>query len=65
MNISTPAVFTANYWNIPQLDQTQLPAIQRHVDTKTKPIGALGQLETTGAAVMLNSRLSQRQLPTH
>ena len=53
MNKPTPAVFTADYWNIPQLDHTQLPEIQRHIDTKTKPIGALGQLETIAKSLSL------------
>jgi nicotinate-nucleotide--dimethylbenzimidazole phosphoribosyltransferase len=46
MNTFETAVFIADYWNIPQLDQTQLPDIQERIDSKTKPIGALGQLET-------------------
>jgi nicotinate-nucleotide--dimethylbenzimidazole phosphoribosyltransferase len=46
MNTSVAAVFTADYWNIPQLDQAQAPEIQHRIDTKTKPLGALGQLET-------------------
>jgi nicotinate-nucleotide--dimethylbenzimidazole phosphoribosyltransferase len=45
MNTPVPAVFTADYWNIPKLDYAQLPHIQAHIDTKTKPLGALGQLE--------------------
>ena len=53
MNKPAPAVFTADYWNIPQLDHTQLPQIQRHIDTKTKPIGALGQLETIAKSLSL------------
>jgi nicotinate-nucleotide--dimethylbenzimidazole phosphoribosyltransferase len=46
MKKPVPAIFTADYWNIPQLDQAQLPDIQRSINTKTKPLGALGQLET-------------------
>jgi nicotinate-nucleotide--dimethylbenzimidazole phosphoribosyltransferase len=46
-------VFTAKYWNIPQLDQAQLPDIQHHIDTKTKPIGALGQLESIAKRLSL------------
>jgi nicotinate-nucleotide--dimethylbenzimidazole phosphoribosyltransferase len=46
MNTPEPAVFTADYWDIPELDQAQLSGIQQRIDTKTKPIGALGQLET-------------------
>tara|TARA_R110002153_G_scaffold106689_3_gene246170 strand:- start:21325 stop:22419 length:1095 start_codon:yes stop_codon:yes gene_type:complete len=53
MNTPTPAVFTAEYWNIPQLDKSQLPAIERHIDTKTKPLGALGQLETLAQQLCL------------
>jgi nicotinate-nucleotide--dimethylbenzimidazole phosphoribosyltransferase len=41
----TPSVFTAKYWNIPHLDKAQLPDIQQRIDSKTKPLGALGQLE--------------------
>ena len=46
MNTPVPAVFTADYWTIPQLDQAHLPVIQQRIDTKTKPLGALGQLES-------------------
>jgi nicotinate-nucleotide--dimethylbenzimidazole phosphoribosyltransferase len=46
MHTTQHPVFTSEYWNIPQLDQAQLPGIQHHIDTKTKPIGALGQLES-------------------
>lgn len=53
MNTPAPAVFNADYWNIAQLDQSQLPAIQHHIDTKTKPLGALGQLETLAQQLCL------------
>jgi nicotinate-nucleotide--dimethylbenzimidazole phosphoribosyltransferase len=53
MNTPVPPVFTAEYWHIPQLDQAQLPAIQGRIDTKTKPIGALGQLETIAKSLSL------------
>jgi len=46
-------VFTSEYWSVPQLDQTQLPGIQHHIDTKTKPIGALGQLESIAKRLSL------------
>jgi nicotinate-nucleotide--dimethylbenzimidazole phosphoribosyltransferase len=46
-------VFTSEYWNIPQLDLAQLPDIQHHIDTKTKPIGALGQLESIAKRLSL------------
>jgi nicotinate-nucleotide--dimethylbenzimidazole phosphoribosyltransferase len=46
-------VFTAEYWNILQLDQSQLPEIQHRIDTKTKPIGALGQLESIAKKLSL------------
>jgi nicotinate-nucleotide--dimethylbenzimidazole phosphoribosyltransferase len=46
-------VFTSEYWNIPQLDHAQLPDIQHHIDTKTKPIGALGQLESIAKKLSL------------
>jgi nicotinate-nucleotide--dimethylbenzimidazole phosphoribosyltransferase len=46
-------VFTSEYWNIPQLDQAQLPSIQHHIDIKTKPIGALGQLESIAKKLSL------------
>jgi nicotinate-nucleotide--dimethylbenzimidazole phosphoribosyltransferase len=46
MNTPVPVAFSADYWNIPHLDHAHLPHIQHHIDTKTKPIGALGQLET-------------------
>lgn len=53
MNTPTPAVFQADYWHIPQLDQAQLPAIKQRIDTKTKPLGALGQLETLAQQLCL------------
>lgn len=53
MNTPNRSVFTAEHWNIPQLDQAQLPEIQRHIDTKTKPIGALGQLESIATKLSL------------
>jgi nicotinate-nucleotide--dimethylbenzimidazole phosphoribosyltransferase len=46
-------VFTAEYWNILQLDQSQLPEIQHRIDSKTKPIGALGQLESIAKKLSL------------
>jgi nicotinate-nucleotide--dimethylbenzimidazole phosphoribosyltransferase len=46
-------VFTSEYWHIPQLDLTKLTEIQHHIDTKTKPIGALGQLETIAKRLSL------------
>jgi nicotinate-nucleotide--dimethylbenzimidazole phosphoribosyltransferase len=53
MNAVVPLVFTTDYWNIPELDQAQLPDIQRRIDTKTKPIGALGQLEDIAKSLSL------------
>lgn len=53
MTPSVPAVFTAEYWHIPQLDQDKLPSIQNRIDTKTKPLGALGQLETVAKHLSL------------
>lgn len=53
MHTSSSSVFTAEYWNIPQLDQSQLPSIQDRIDTKTKPIGALGQLESIAKMLSL------------
>jgi nicotinate-nucleotide--dimethylbenzimidazole phosphoribosyltransferase len=53
MNTSSPEVFTADYWDIRQLDQSQLPAIRQRIDTKTKPLGALGQLETLAQQLCL------------
>jgi nicotinate-nucleotide--dimethylbenzimidazole phosphoribosyltransferase len=45
MHTTQHPVSTSEYWSIPQLDHSQLPSIQHHIDIKTKPIGALGQLE--------------------
>jgi nicotinate-nucleotide--dimethylbenzimidazole phosphoribosyltransferase len=53
MNAPVPQVFTADYWNIPQLDHSQLPDIQQRIDSKTKPLGALGQLETLAQQLSL------------
>lgn len=53
MNTPAAAVFNADYWNISQLEQSQLPAIQQRIDTKTKPLGALGQLETLAQQLCL------------
>jgi nicotinate-nucleotide--dimethylbenzimidazole phosphoribosyltransferase len=53
MHTSQHPVFTSEYWHIPQLDQAKLPDIQHHIDTKTKPIGALGQLESIAKKLSL------------
>ena len=53
MNTPVTPVCTAEYWSIPQRGQAQLPGIQEHIDTKTKPIGALGQLETLAKSLSL------------
>lgn len=39
------SLFTQGYWQIPALKTSQLAAIHAHIDNKTKPQGALGQLE--------------------
>jgi nicotinate-nucleotide--dimethylbenzimidazole phosphoribosyltransferase len=54
MNTPVSIVFTSDYWNIPQLDHAQLPGIQNRIDTKTKPRGALGQLETVAKNLSLS-----------
>lgn len=46
MQTPSPEVFTVDYWNIPLLDHSQQAYIQQRIDSKTKPLGALGQLET-------------------
>lgn len=40
-------------WNITAPDQALAAAIQHQIDTKTKPLGALGQLETLAQQVAL------------
>ena len=40
-------------WNIRPLDQSLLPAIRQRIDQKTKPPGALGQLETLATQLAL------------
>jgi nicotinate-nucleotide--dimethylbenzimidazole phosphoribosyltransferase len=53
MSTATHQVFTRNYWNIPQLDTSRIPEIQQRIDSKTKPIGALGQLEAVAKQLSL------------
>lgn len=43
---ATGSHFSNKYWQIPRLDRTPLPLIEQHINNKTKPAGALGQLET-------------------
>lgn len=40
-------------WNIRPLDRSAVPAIQQRIDQKTKPPGALGQLEALAAQLAL------------
>ncbi|MDU0355961.1 nicotinate-nucleotide--dimethylbenzimidazole phosphoribosyltransferase [Paraglaciecola aquimarina] len=41
----------AAFWQIPTLDTNLLAAIQHKIDNKTKPLGALGQLEEVARQV--------------
>jgi nicotinate-nucleotide--dimethylbenzimidazole phosphoribosyltransferase len=40
-------------WNIPPLDKTNVAAITVTINTKTKPLGALGELETLATQIAL------------
>ncbi|WP_340677469.1 nicotinate-nucleotide--dimethylbenzimidazole phosphoribosyltransferase [Paraglaciecola sp.] len=44
-NTSSSSVFDAHYWAIPALDEALLANIDTTIANKTKPLGALGQLE--------------------
>ncbi|RYY16828.1 MAG: nicotinate-nucleotide--dimethylbenzimidazole phosphoribosyltransferase, partial [Cytophagaceae bacterium] len=43
-------------WNITLPDTALTAAIQHRIDTKTKPLGALGQLETLARQLALAQR---------
>ncbi|MEP0357668.1 nicotinate-nucleotide--dimethylbenzimidazole phosphoribosyltransferase [Paraglaciecola sp.] len=53
MTQTTAAIFTSHYWNIPDIDNSRMVDIQKHIDCKTKPIGALGRLERLAAQLAL------------
>lgn len=46
MSKPTTGIFSHSYWNIAQLDTQCLAKIQQTLDNKTKPLGALGKLES-------------------
>ena len=49
-------------WNIPVPDQALAAAVQHKIDTKTKPLGALGQLEALARQVALVQQTLAPQL---
>lgn len=53
MNTATQPMITAETFQVPELDRTALPYIQQRIDQKTKPPGALGQLETLASQLAL------------
>ena len=42
-----------SHWSIPPLSREREPAIRHHIDQKTKPLGALGQLESLALQLAL------------
>lgn len=47
------SVLHAEYWHISKLDQDAVAQIQHRIDNKTKPLGALGQLEALAQSIAL------------
>ena len=64
MNQQIPAIFSAAYWNIPNLDNAKLADIQHKIDNKTKPLGALGQLEALATQLALVQGLANNDYAT-
>ncbi|WP_158970549.1 nicotinate-nucleotide--dimethylbenzimidazole phosphoribosyltransferase [Paraglaciecola sp. L3A3] len=62
MSKARTSIFNPEYWQIAQLDESLLTAIQHKIDNKTKPLGALGQLEDIAANLALVQSLQTGQL---
>lgn len=54
--LNTPSLFEQGYWDIQSLNREHLPAIDKQIDNKTKPLGALGQLESLARQLALIQR---------
>lgn len=57
--------FSADYWQITALNNQHELAIQQHIDLKTKPPGALGQLEILAAQIAKIQGANQTRAPSH
>ncbi|WP_240919913.1 nicotinate-nucleotide--dimethylbenzimidazole phosphoribosyltransferase [Paraglaciecola sp. 20A4] len=53
---NTASLFEQGSWQIQSLNSELLPAIDKHIDDKTKPLGALGQLESLARQLALIQR---------
>lgn len=47
------SLFNPDYWSVSSLDLEAVATIQSHIDNKTKPVGALGQLEALAKQIAL------------
>ena len=58
------SVLSKEFWSITPLNQQKLTLIQQHIDNKTKPLGALGRLESMAAQLALVLWDGEKEEPT-